>query len=255
MRPKRIEEIKNYIYSNKTVALNQICDVFHISKSTLRRDLDDILAEGTIKKIYGGVTAIAENGLKPFNERNIANQEAKERIAFAAASEVENGDVIFIDSGTTTFYIINYMKDKKNITILTNSIEVIIQAIPYDNINVIALAGTLNRKTLSLTGAVSAQVLQGYNLSKAFMASTGYSIVSGVTNSSPLESDIKRVAVQRSQKVYLLADSSKSDVVSLITYCQLEQIDTLITDVSPSKEICDFIHSSGNRIVIAKKLF
>lgn len=252
MRSKRIEEIKNCIYKNKTVSLNQICHEFNISKSTLRRDLDSILAEGDIKKIYGGVTVLPKKGLVPFEDRNIAHPIEKMQIATAAAQLVENGDIIFIDSGTTTMHILETIKDKKDITVLTNNVEIILQAMPYNNINIITLSGSLNRKTLSFAGNYAAQVLQNYNISKAFMATTGFSIANGVTNSSPVESALKRAAVKRSQTVYLLADSSKCGEVSLMTYCGLDQIDVLITESEPAPDICDFMKENGHKILIAK---
>ncbi|MVB10170.1 putative HTH-type transcriptional regulator YdjF [Caprobacter fermentans] len=252
MRSQRIEEIRKYIYENKTVTLDDICETFQVSKSTLRRDLSAILQSSDIKKIYGGVTALPKKGLVSFEERNISNLEAKRRIAAAAAALIQENDIIFIDSGTTTLPIIDYIKEKRNITVLTNNVEIILHAIPYENINIISLSGTLSRKTLSFTGASAVQVLQNYNISKAFMATTGFSIENGVTNSSPLESDIKRAVVQRSQKVHLLADSSKCNIVSLITYCGLDKINTLVTDASPSKEICNFVYNNGNEILVAK---
>jgi DeoR family transcriptional regulator, myo-inositol catabolism operon repressor len=252
MRSQRIEEIKDYIYENKTVTLDQICDHFQVSKSTLRRDLDSILQSSDIKKIYGGVTALPKKELISFEERNISNLDSKRKIAAAAAELVQDSDIIFIDSGTTTLPIIDSIKDKKNITVLTNNVEIILRAIPYENINIISLSGTLNRKTLSFTGTSAAQVLQNYNISKAFMATTGFSIANGVTNSSPLESDIKRMAIQRSQQIYLLADSTKCGIVSLITYCDLNKLNVLITDSELPKEIGDFFKKYGNRILVAK---
>jgi DeoR family myo-inositol catabolism operon transcriptional repressor len=254
MRSQRIEEIKKYIYENKTVTLDEICENFQVSKSTLRRDLNTILQSSDIKKIYGGVTALPKKGLVSFEERNISNLEVKRKIAAAAAELIQENDIIFIDSGTTTLPIIDFIKEKKNITVLTNNVEIIMHAIPYENINVISLSGTLSRKTLSFTGTSAVQVLQNYNISKAFMATTGFSIANGVTNSSALESDIKRAVVQRSQKVCLLADSSKCNVVSLITYCGLDKIDTLVTDANPPKEICNFMYNNGSEILIADKL-
>lgn len=252
MRSQRIEDIKEYIYQNKTVTLDQICDHFQVSKSTLRRDLASILQSSDIKKIYGGVTALPKKELVSFEERNISNLDSKRRIAKTAAAYVQDDDIIFIDSGTTTLPIIDFIKDKVNITILTNNVEIILQAIPYNNINIISLSGTLNRKTLSFTGSSAALVLQNYNISKAFMASTGFSIASGLTNSSPSESDIKRMAVQRSQQIYLLADSGKCGNVSLITYCDLNKVDVLITDAELSQEYSDYFKKFGNQIVIAK---
>jgi DeoR family myo-inositol catabolism operon transcriptional repressor len=252
MRSKRIEKIRDYIYLNKTVTLDRICEQFDISKSTLRRDLEEILQSGDIKKIYGGVTVLPQRQLISFKERNIANPEAKRKIASAAADLVKEGDIIFLDSGTTTLPVIDFITKKKRVTILTNNVEIILRAIPYENINIISLSGTLSRKTLSFTGATAEQVLQHYNISKAFMATTGFSVSNGVTNSSPVESEIKRTAVQRSQHVYLLADSSKFNAVSLVTYCDLNQIDLLITEKEPTSDIRDYLEQNGKQILIAQ---
>ncbi len=252
MRTKRIEDITKYIYENKTVTLNQICDRFQISKSTLRRDLDTILKEESIKKIYGGVTALPQRELISFDKRNVERYEEKKKIAAAAAELVNDGDIIFIDSGTTTVHIMDTLKTKKNITVVTNSVAVILSAIPYNNINIITLSGTLDRKTLSFAGTSAVRVLQDFNISKAFMATTGFSVANGVTNSSPLETEIKKEATQRSQQVFLLADSKKCGVVALITYCALDNIDALITESEPSKDVRDFMDGHQKKIIIAK---
>ena len=220
--------------------------------STLRRNLESILADEDIKKIYGGVTVLPKKRLIPFKDRNITHSAEKMQIAAAAAQLIENGDIIFIDSGTTTMHMLETIKDKKDITILTNNVEIILQAIPYDNINIITLSGSLNRKTLSFAGNYAAQVLRNYNISKAFMATTGFSIANGVTNSSPVESDLKRAAVERSQMVCLLADNSKCGEVSLMTYCGLEQIDVLITNSEPATEIYEFMNKHDHKILVTK---
>lgn len=251
MRPQRIEEIRTYIYENKTVTLDQICSRFDISKSTIRRDLSEILENSDIKKIYGGVTVLSNKEMSSFEERNITNQSAKQRIAASTADLIEDGDIVFIDSGTTTMHVIDHIFTKKNITILTNNMEIINRAIPYNDITVISLSGTLNRKTLSFIGSSAVLLLQGFNISKALIATTGYSIASGLTCSSPLEADLKRMAIQRSQEVYLLADSSKCGPVSLITYCSLSKVNILITDETPPPEVVNYIKEHGGKIILA----
>lgn len=253
MSPRRLDRIRSFIYKNRMVTLDRICEEFEISKSTLRRDLSAILAEdGNIRKIYGGVTVVSQNTLVSFEKRNVEHLEEKKRIAAEAARFVENGDVIFIDSGTTAVHLLQAIKEKENITILTNNIPIIISAIPYANLSVISLSGILDRKTYSFTGASAVQVLRNYNISKAFLAATGFSVANGVANSSTFEAEIKRMAVERSQKIYLLADSSKCGNVALITYCGLEDIDALVTDSPPSQSVCDFMEKEGKQIVIAR---
>ena len=255
MRAERIDSIIEFIYKNKNVTLDQICDNFNISKSTVRRDLSEILKDTNLKKTYGGITLKNKWGnkkyLTSFSERNIENADKKLAISKKAANIVEDNDVIFIDSGTTTFYMVDYLGNVNNLTILTNNLEVIFRAVKYKNINLISLSGTLSRETLSFVGTTSISTIKNFNISKAFMATTGFSIMNGVTNSSPLESDIKRTVISKSNKIILLADSSKFNSVSLMTYCNLEDIDILITDKMPDKNISDYLYNNKISIEIS----
>ena len=255
MRAERIDSIIEFIYRNKNVTLDQICDDFNISKSTVRRDLSEILKDTNLKKTYGGITLKNKWGnkkyLTSFSERNIENADKKLAISKKAANIVEDNDIIFIDSGTTTFYMVDYLGNVNNLTILTNNLEVIFRAVKYKNINLISLSGTLSRETLSFVGTTSISTIKNFNISKAFMATTGFSIMNGVTNSSPLESDIKRTVISKSNKIILLADSSKFNSVSLMTYCNLEDIDILITDKMPDKNISDYLYNNKISIEIS----
>lgn len=188
MRSKRIDLIEKYIYKHKTISIDKLCEEFKMSKNTIRRDIDTLVDRGVIKKVYGGVTVNSSNKeLLSFEERTIKNNFAKLSIAERASQFVEDGDSIFIDSGTTTFNMIEYLKDKKNITVFTNNLNVIVQAIPYENIEIICLSGKLTRKTSSFTGLTAPDILSAYNLNKCFMACTGISLENGVTNTSPDE--------------------------------------------------------------------
>ncbi len=251
MRSQRIEKMEAYILERRTVTLDELCEEFQVSKNTVRRDLEVLLENRRFKKIYGGVTVEDYKELISFGERNIARLEEKQRIAEAAAALVEDGDVIFLDSGTTTLHMVEFLAARTGVTIVTNNVDALLRAIPMENLTVIALSGTLNRKTLSLTGPSSVQALQQYNIRKAFMATTGYSLASGVTNSSPLESDIKRTAVERSQQVFLLADSAKYGSAALTTYCRLEQIHGLVTDAPPPPEAMAFLEEHQIRLILA----
>lgn len=250
MRSKRIDDIKEYIYQNKTVTLDQLCEEFQVSKNTIRRDIDELVETEKIKKIYGGVTVDGFKPMSSFDERNISNLHQKQIIAKKASELANDNEIIFIDSGTTTVHMIDYIKDLK-LTILTNNIEVIMRAIPYPNINVISLSGALNRKTLSFTGSSAANVLSQYNISKSFVAATGISSMGGCTNSSPAETEIKRTALMKSQKNYLLADHTKFDIISLMTFANFENIDSLITDSMPPASLKETLNKSNCSIILA----
>lgn len=252
MRSKRINDIEEYIYKNKTVTLDQLCKVFQVSKNTIRRDLKEIILEGNIKKIYGGVTTKTNRDLQPFSERDISDLEAKKMISAKAANLIEDGDVIFIDSGTTTCHIVEYLKDKKNLTIITNSLEVLLRVNQNDNIKIISLSGELDQRTLSFTGDSTISMLKHFNITKAFMASTGVSVESGVTNSSTKEHEIKSIAVRKSRNVYLLITHDKFHKTAIMTYCGLDQLTGVISDENPPEDIHIFLSEHNIDIYLAK---
>jgi DeoR family myo-inositol catabolism operon transcriptional repressor len=243
MKIDRLAEIERYVTANKTVTLDKLCEVFNISKNTVRRDINDLVKNGSVKKVYGGVTAVKKT-LIPYEERDIKNKTEKLAIAQAAAGLVQDGDVIYIDSGTTAPNMVKYLKCK-NVTILTESLNTVLNALPFNDLKVILLGGNLIRETNSFR-TMNTDTIKTFNISKAFMATTGFSVSNGITNSSPMEYEIKSEIVRKSDKIYLLADHTKFGVSSLMTYCQLTDIDCLVTDRTPSSELLGFFHT--NRI-------
>ena len=251
IKTKRIKQIQDYVYQHQTASLDELVRVFNVSKNTIRRDVQELVDLGEIKKVYGGV-AINDAPLVSFTDRKTRNQIQKKLIAKAAASYVEDGDVIFIDSGTTTLEMIEFIKTK-NLTIITNNLDFIINSIPYDNLNVISTGGTLERKTNSFVSYKKYNLLQSYNINKAFMASTGISLSNGVTNASPLESELKETAVEKGSKVFLLIDQDKFDKYGLMTYCKLEEIDYLITNKTPAENYREYFKQNQIQLVIAEE--
>lgn len=251
LKEHRIKEIENYVMKNENVSIDKLCSLFNVSKNTIRRDIAELEKKGLIKKVYGGITLNKKMDTIPFQEREIKNKGAKQIIAREASKLIQDGDIIFIDSGTTTMHIIPFLSNKKNLTIITNNVNVIVNSFPYENLNVLATGGSLYRKTNSFIGIEAINFLKSYNISKCFMASTGVSIEKGVTNSSSFEFEIKRFVTSQSNKVILLADNSKLEKVSLMTYCNLEDIDTFITDENISKKYTDFFLENNIELIIS----
>lgn len=174
-----------------------------------------------------------------YQERKIRQLSKKQLIGQTAAAFVENGDMIFIDSGTTTLEMLPYLTEKQ-VTIVTNNVDFITQAMPYENLTIFSTGGMLERKTNSFVGYQSVERLKAYNVNKAFIASTGLSIDHGVTNSSPLETDIKKTLVQKSAKTFLLVDDSKFDHYALTTFCDLHEIDFVVTNQEPNEDYLQY---------------
>ncbi|MDM5247807.1 DeoR/GlpR family DNA-binding transcription regulator [Lysinibacillus sp. G4S2] len=252
IKDKRVNKIEEYIIQHKSVSLDELMNVFKVSKNTIRRDVQELVDSGDFKKVYGGVAVNDERAkLESFHDRQVRNQTEKEMIGKAAANYVHDGDIIFIDSGTTTIEMIDYINIKQ-VTVITNNLDFIVRALPYENINVITPGGILERKTNSFGILKYMDMLNTYNINKAFMASTGISLSNGVTNASPLESELKSSIVNRSSEVFLLIDHNKFDKYGLMTYCGLDKIDFLITDAIPSEVYQSYAKKNDIQLIIAE---
>ena len=151
MREVRLTQMENYIREHKSVSLETLCEVFGLSMNTVRRDVKDIIARTNIRKIYGGVSAQIDSIPPSFSVRLGINAEAKALIGMYAAQMVEDNDIIYIDSGTTTCQMVDYLHGKKSITIVTPSLDVINRAVSNPELTIVCLPGSLNRETFSFT--------------------------------------------------------------------------------------------------------
>nr|MBR4281534.1 DeoR/GlpR transcriptional regulator [Clostridia bacterium] len=251
MKADRMLEMEHYVLQKGAATMEELREHFDISMNTVRRDVAELLKRGMLEKVYGGVCARkSEQSLTPYEVRRRGSEDAKAAIGKRAAELVNDGDIIFIDSGTTTLHMIDHLAGKRDLTIITNNLEAINRALPYENITIIALPGQVRRKTHSFTGDDAVRYLRRFNVRIAFMASTGLS-THGVTNSSPLEYEIKKCAVESAETKVLLISLPKFGVTGLMTFAQLSDFDILVTDDTPSPEDQARVRASGAELIIA----
>lgn len=234
-----------FIAEKQKVTMDELKNQFQVSMNTVRSDIKYLEKKGIVKKIYGGVEIGNHAEMTAFESRTEKRSRDKYNIAETAAHYITEGDIIFIDSGTTTSSIIDFIDDKISLTIITNNLVVLTKALQKNNINVIALPGSLARKTLSLCDTTTPQYLERLNLNKAFIATTAINAEGVLTNASELECQIKKTALKRSSYHILMADSSKFGTTSLLDVARLSDFHIIITDNKLEKKYRDKIKSSS----------
>ena len=253
MKVERIHQIYELLKERKRISLDELCEIFVVSKNTIRRDIAELEEEGLIRKVYGGIVLKEAEikSLESFSAREIRNIAEKQKIAATAAALVNDGEVIYIDSGTTTMHMLPHLAEKNFLTIVTASVYVLDLATQFSNLNVIATGGNLQAPIKAFVGASVVDCIKNYNFSKIFLASTGISIEHGATNASPLECEVKKELVQKSCPKYLLVDNTKFDVSSLMTYSELKNIDYVITDKTPSEKYLRHLEENAVNLIVA----
>ncbi len=255
MKINRLRKIQELLEEKKSISINDLCAFFEVSKNTIRRDIAELEKSGIISKVYGGIVLQEKEAPKEPQEALVtvdSDKLHKKKIAQMAASLVEDDDVIYIDSGTTTMHLMPYLENKHNITIVTASIHVIDIAAASAKFNIIATGGTIYAPTRAFVGPSVINCLKDYNISKIFLASTGISIEKGATTASPLECDIKRALVDKSAKKILMVDSTKLDSASLITFCNLDEIDCIVVDEELPTKYQDYFAKNNIEVIVCE---
>ncbi len=253
MKSYRISRMEQYILDKEHVSMDELCREFDISINTCRMDVAELCAKGTIKKVYGGVSSVKKNSLIPFEQRKMTNSNIKREICREAAEIVEDGDIIFIDSGSTTMYIPDFLGEKKNVTVITHNLNAIVRGVQLPDTQIFCLPGTLDRRTNSFVTADTAKTLSRYNIKKAFIATAGISEAGDVSNSSPLEFEVKKAAMAHSAKKYLVADSSKFGKSSLLNFTALSEMDGFFTDDAIDRKAAVYCEQNKVRLIAACK--
>ena len=252
MKSIRLKQMEEYILEHDLVSMDELRETFKISMNTVRLDVAYLVNKGSVCKVYGGVRSNPNKNLIPFEERQAKNSSEKRCVGKAGAALVEDGDIIYIDSGTTTMYIMDFLEDCKNVTVLTNSLNVVNRAVLLPNINVISLPGTLERKTNSFVSADTVRALEKYNIKKSFMASSGISQTGMITNSSPPEYEIKKAAISNSQEVYLLIDSSKYGKSAMMTYAEISEMSKIVVGNNVDSKLLELCERHGVEAILAQ---
>jgi len=233
------------ILEQNTVTLESLSSGFGVSMNTIRRDVNELLKRGRVRKIYGGVAAVRTEEMVPSERRQVINMTAKEEIGHLAAEFVKDGDVVFLDSGTTVPCVIPHLAEKKEITILTYSLAAMNEAAKYPSLKLISLGGYYNRQTDSFFGLSGADGLGGISIDIVLIAATGVSVSNGLTNSSYFETEMKKQAVSSGGKTVLMADASKFGKAALRSFCSIQDLYGIATDKKPEKKYLDIIKENG----------
>ena len=223
-------EISEFVKEKKYASIDEIMEKFKLSRSTVRRTLIAMEEKKLLKRVRGGAEAIEEvDAILPMDFQEVfnANKEDKIIIAKKAASLIQDNDVIFIDSGSTCFYMIDYIKAKE-ITVVTNGI-MHIQKLMAKGINTYILGGYAKPEKNLIMGEDMVNKISVMNFDKAFLGTMGIDARSGFTTMMLEDGEVKKAVIKSSDKCYILADKSKFNVRKFYTYGDFTEA-TIITN-------------------------
>lgn len=229
------------LQSEGKVIVSDLSRDFGVTEETIRRDLEKLDNEGLAKKTYGG--AVINQNLNtdvPFNVRKRSNVENKQHIAEKIAGLIQDGDYLMLDASTTAIHVAKSIKNRKNITLITNSVEILLELSDKEGWNVLSTGGVLKQGSLSLVGSSAERMIRGYHVDMAVCSSKGIDQQMGVTESNEKDSEIKRAIFATANHKVLAIDSSKFDRISFVRVCDLREVDTIVTDSAPPDQWIEY---------------
>ena len=227
---KRHAIILETVNRQKSVNLSELCQLLNTSESTIRRDLTILANMGKLVKVHGGAVSIDDSF---FNEESNVEEKSKlftnEKIAIAkySASMIDSGDFIFIDAGTTTEKMIDYIPNKDVTFVTTGFINA--KKLAQRGFKVYIPGGKIKLTTEAIVGAECVLSLKNYNFTKSFVGVNGISLTSGFSTPDVDEAKVKTAVIENSRTVYILADHSKFDKITSVTFAQLNKAQ-IVTD-------------------------
>lgn len=234
------------IQSEKRVIVTELSKEFGVSEETIRRDLERLSEDGHVTKTYGGAVLNEKSSIDlPFNIRQQSNPSGKKAIASIIESQIDDGDHIFLDASTTAVFIAKSIKQKKRLTVITNSIENLLELSDVRNWDIISTGGLLKAGSMSLLGKRASDSIAYYNVDKLILSCKGFDIEKGATDGNDEITSVKTAMLAAAEKVYLAVDSTKFGKVAFSQICSITDIDCVVTDKRPPEKYLKAFRENG----------
>ncbi len=233
---ERHQYILKALEEKKAVSVADLTKELDTSESTIRRDLNALAKQGKLNKVHGGATFLESQNSVTHEEqvelRRRIRSSKKDMIGRYAAGLIEPEDFVYIDAGTTTASMISYLTEK-NAIYMTNSMEIASKLVRKGFVTY-TVGGRIRQVTEAIVGSQAEHSIEDFHFTKGFFGVNGISIEAKYSTPDIEEARIKRLAMERSYKAFVLSDNSKFSVNSSVTFGKLEDA-TIITDRLPEK--------------------
>ena len=241
---ERKSRIIQLLESQGQAEVSELSSILGVVPETIRRDLKELEKQGIITRTHGGaIFGIQSEHEYPILVRKMQNKDEKDRLCEYVAEYIDDKDTVFIDNSSTTANILNYIPNSKRVTVITNSIYLLLQysKMSSNNITMISTGGIFNRSNQSLTGSLSLKIANEFLPNKAIMSCRGLSAENAFTDNGLYETDIKRLMIEKAKEVYFIMDHSKIDKSGSVVLGGFDICKTLFTDRSLSEELTEQI--------------
>ena len=237
LNEERRRAIVEMLQQEGRVLVRDLSKRFHTSLITIRKDLEILHHQGQLERTHGGALPVKTGALMDgtLQEKERQHHKEKLRIAAAAAQMIAKGQVIILDSGTTTTAIARACRHMRNLTIITNATNIAAE-LADSSVEVILTGGVLRQNSFSLVGPLAEELLRKLSADLLFLGVDGFDVRYGLTTPNLLEARVNRAMVESARRTVLVCDSSKFGRRSLALILPTSAVHEVITDRNIPKQ-------------------
>jgi len=260
MKQDRLSEIRRLLLQNKRITCEELCNHYQISPATVRRDLDILEREGTIRRFYGGAELIDRNEAPLISEivptwqaRTSMNMAEKQAIAREISAMIPDACTVYLDSGTTVYEVACLLAQRSSLTIITNSLRTAALLGMNEQLQVYCVGGIIKADMLTTAGVLANEGLDFFpSIDICVLSADGFMESWGIRDWSMEGALLKKAAIDRSKQVIVAIDHTKFDIAATSPICPTKKLDAIVTDERIKPQTLHAIHGSGVSVVVAK---
>jgi DeoR/GlpR family transcriptional regulator of sugar metabolism len=249
---ERLDQILALIQLQRRASVAELSERFGVSAVTIRNDLATLEQQGRLVRTHGGAMSRPNSGTEPlaFAIRKELHLAEKERIGRAAAALVRDGESIALDASTTAWQIARHLKDRRELTVVTNGLFVATEFLDSPGVTVVMPGGSLRVASASLVGDQGACILERYHVQKGFFGAGGFTLKEGLTDTNQYEVQLKQRMVERSKEVIAVVDSSKWGQVTFASLASVDQVHRVIADGAAPADMVAALRERGIEVIL-----
>jgi DeoR/GlpR family transcriptional regulator of sugar metabolism len=248
----RLHRILAAFHENGPMTVTDLSRRFGVSEVTVRRDLKELAGRGLLRRSHGGaVLAAPASPEPPVIQRMLRDRDWKEHIGRAAAALVADGESVFIGSGSTTAYVAHSLAGRRDLTVVTNAINIATELAKAPGITVVVTGGMMRPSELSLVGHIAEQTLREVRVDKVVIGIPAISLEAGLTNDYLPEVVTDRTIIAMAAQLILVADHSKFGRVASAYVAPVERVTTIVTDPQTDAHALARLRQLGIRVIVA----
>ena len=248
---KRQSEILQAVRLSGSCSIGELAERFEVSGETIRRNIKPLVTQGLVRRVHGGVTLPERLQEPPFQKRMQENSAEKQRIARRVAEQIDNGDTLILDCGSTTTYVARALSQHRSLVVVTNSAEIARTLATNDSNKVFMAGGELRSDDTASLGPEALAFVGQFQVRHAILSLGAIDAEGNMMVYHLSEAEFSRAVMERAENVIVAVDHSKFGRSGLVRICEPGRVDSLVTDEPPPEPLRGKLEAAEVEILLA----